>query len=41
MTNLLQLIAQNILENRENQIDIDNEFDLEKISKTVSLFDYQ
>ena len=41
MTSLLQYIAQNILENRENQIDIDNEFDLEKFSKTVSLFDYQ
>ena len=41
MTNLLQLIAKNILENRENQIDIDNELDLEKFSKTISLFDYQ
>lgn len=41
MTNLLQLIAQNILESKENQIDIDNEFDLEKFSKTISLFDYQ
>jgi len=41
MTNLLQLISQNIIENKETLIDIDNELDLEKFSKTISLFDYQ
>ena len=41
MTNILQLIAQNIIENKETVIDVDNELDLEKFSKTISLFDYQ
>ena len=41
MTNILQLIAKNILESRENSIDIDNELDLESFSKAISLFDYQ
>lgn len=41
MTNILQLIAQNILENKENSVDIDNELDLETFSKDIALFDYQ
>jgi len=41
MTNILQLIAQNIIENKEHNIDIESEFDLSKFSKTISLFDYQ
>jgi superfamily II DNA or RNA helicase len=41
MTNILQLIAQNLLENKTTNIDIDNEFDLETFSKDISLFGYQ
>ena len=41
MTNILQLIAQNLVENKETDIDIDNEFDLKSFSKDISLFDYQ
>ena len=41
MTNILQLIAQNLLDNKTTKIDIDNEFDLETFSKDISLFDYQ
>jgi len=41
MTNILQLIAQNLIDNKSSNIDIDNEFDLETFSKDISLFDYQ
>ena len=41
MTNILQLIAQNLLKDNSINIDIENEFDLETFSKDISLFDYQ
>ncbi len=39
MTNILQLIAQDLVENRFTNIE--NEFDLKNFSKDISLFDYQ
>jgi len=41
MTNILQQIAQNIIESKLYTIDIDNEFSLESFSKDITLFDYQ
>ena len=41
MTNLLQLISQNIIKNKELTLDIENEFDFKSFSKNISLFDYQ
>jgi hypothetical protein len=41
MTNILQKIAQDLLENRDLRVDINSEFDLNKFSSNISLFTYQ
>jgi len=41
MTNILQKIAQNLLENRDLRVDINNEVDLNKFSSNITLFTYQ
>ena len=41
MTNLLQKIAQDLLENKDLRVDINNEVDLDKFSSNISLFPYQ
>jgi len=41
MTNILQKIAQDLLENRDLRVDVNNEIDLDKFSSNISLFTYQ
>jgi superfamily II DNA or RNA helicase len=41
MTNILQKIAQDLLENKDLRVDINNEIDLDKFSSNISLFSYQ
>ena len=41
MTNILQKIAQDLLENKDLSVDINNEVDLDKFSSNISLFTYQ
>ena len=41
MTNILQKIAQDLVENRDLRVDINNEVDLDKFSSNISLFSYQ
>lgn len=41
MTNILQKIAQDLLENKDLRVDINNEVDLDKFSSNISLFNYQ
>jgi len=41
MTNILQKIAQDLLENRDLRVDINNEVDLDRFSSNISLFPYQ
>ena len=41
MTNILQKISQDLLENRDLRVDINNEIDLDKFSSNISLFTYQ
>ena len=41
MTNILQKIAQDLLENRDLRVDINNEVDLDNFSSNISLFAYQ
>lgn len=41
MTNILQKIAQDLLEDKALRVDINNEVDLDKFSSNISLFTYQ
>ena len=41
MTNILQKIANDLLENKDLRVDINNEVDLDKFSSNISLFTYQ
>lgn len=41
MTNILQKIAEDLLEHKEHRIDINNEIDLTTFSSNISLFKYQ
>ena len=41
MTNILQKITQDLLENRDLRVDINSEFDLDRFSSNISLFPYQ
>ncbi len=41
MTNILQKIAQDLLEHKNHRIDINNEIDLKTFSSNISLFKYQ
>ena len=41
MTNILQKIAQDLLENKDLRVDVNNEVDLNKFSSNISLFTYQ
>ncbi|MFK5975577.1 MAG: DEAD/DEAH box helicase family protein, partial [Sulfurovum sp.] len=41
MTNILQKIAQDLLENRDLRVDINSEVDLDTFSSNISLFTYQ
>ncbi|MEA2099718.1 MAG: DEAD/DEAH box helicase family protein [Campylobacterota bacterium] len=41
MTNILQKIANDLLENKDLRVDINNEVDLDKFSFNISLFTYQ
>ena len=41
MTNILQKIAQDLLENRDLRVDISSEIDLDKFSSNIALFAYQ
>ncbi len=41
MTNILQKIANDLLEHKNHRIDINNEIDLKTFSSNISLFKYQ
>jgi len=41
VTNILQKIANDLLENKDLRVDINNEVDLDKFSSNISLFTYQ